>query len=487
MSPQHTPQSDAAALNRREFLTVGGVTAATLMSPSVVRAAPRRRHAEPARARSIIFMVADGMSAGTFSMAHRLAGLRGEGDSQWSRLWSLPAARRAMCSTHSADSHVTDSAAAASAWGIGEKTNNDAVNFTPDARTPTPILIHARQNSKATGVVTTTRVTHATPAGFCVNVPKRSFEDAIAQQLLDRQIDVILGGGARHFPASLLQKHPGIRIARTASELAAAPADGRLLGLFAPSHIPFVLDRGPEVPGLPEMTAAALQRLQRAPEGFVLQIEAGRVDHAAHDNDAYALLTEQLEFDRTIGVVMKWLEGRDDTLLIVTTDHGNANPGLTIYGPAGRDAFARINDARHSFEWIGEQLSAAGADRDIAVAARVFPELVEKAVGVRLSSVELDQVLASMRGERVHPFDAMMGKPMNILGGVLANSCGVAFMSPNHTADLVEVTAVGPGSQSLPPMIDNTQLHDLMVKTLGLAPAQPLEVGVITGPPPKPD
>jgi len=80
-----------------------------------------------------------------------------------------------------------------------------------------------------------------------------------------------------------------------------------------------------------------------------------------------------------------------------------------------------------------------------------------------------------------------MNKPLNILGSVLSNYTGVCFLSPNHTADMVEVTAMGPGADTIPQVIDNIELHGLMVNTLGLGPAKPIEIGQLTGPAPKPD
>lgn len=474
-------------LDRRNFLSLSAAAGLIAGVPGAALArgtAPTRRF--PAKARNVIFMVSDGMSTGTLTLAHAVRVARDGKRSHWVDLWSRPGVRRAAATTHSADSLVTDSAAGATAWGIGEHVNNDAVNFTPDNRTPTPILLHARQFGKRTGLVTTARITHATPAGFSTNSPKRSFEEPIAKQQLERGYDVLLGGGHKHFSQELLDQHKDVRVVRTQQELADAGPDGRILGLFARDHVPYYLDRPPECPSLPTMTRAALDRLSRGPDGFVLQIEGGRIDHAAHDNDAASLIAEQLDFDDSIATVVEWMGDRDDTLLVVTTDHGNANPGLTVYGPEGSKGLEKLHAPRKSFEWIWQQIPKE-IRKDGAALTKLIPDLAEQATGIRITDEETALVVGSFLGKRVHPSDLMGNKPLNILGAALSNYTGVCFLSPNHTADLVEVTAVGPGAETLPPFIDNIDLHGLMVRTLGLGPAAPVEIGQLQGPPPKPD
>jgi alkaline phosphatase len=420
-------------------------------------------------------MVSDGMSAGTLTLAELYARATLNRQCHWIRLISDKASRRALQTTYAADGPVTDSAAAAAAWGSGFKHTNGAINITPEGRRHVPIHIHASQFGKKTGLVTTTRVTHATPAGFSANVPIRDMETDVAHQQIERGIDVLLGGGDKYFPADLLSKAVGATIVRDAAALASVDpkSASRLIGLFARYHIPFVTDRETTIPSLPAMTAKALDILSLAPEGFVLQIEGGRVDHAAHSSDAYALLREQAEFDETIGVVEKFLEGRDDTLLIITTDHANANPGLTLYAKRGKDAFeslVRPATPRKSFEWIYDQLAAKkSADEKLAV----LPALVEQAIGVKLVDSEVRMLSACIGGQRATPFAAANTWTF-VLGSMLADRFGVAFVSPNHTADMVELLARGPGSEAIPAIVDNTDLHAVMVATLGLGAAKPL-------------
>lgn len=252
--------SEPNELPRRRFLAASVAATAAGAFSAHARSAPSLARPQRATApcRNVIFMVSDGMSMGTLTLADTWLRRKRERPSHWVALWSRPHVRRASASTHSADSVVTDSAAGASAWGIGLKTNNEVLNVTTDGHAHTPILVHARENGKATGVVTTARVTHATPAGFYATMPKRSMEGPIGVQLLERSIDIALGGGAKYFPEKFLAGRNGLTVARNRTELLALsrPA-GPVLGIFADDHMSYVLDSPKDEPTLAEMTRSA--------------------------------------------------------------------------------------------------------------------------------------------------------------------------------------------------------------------------------------
>lgn len=484
--PAATPDSGRPSLKRRSFLRItaaaamaaggaaGGAAAGAGGAPAVPMLRPSAAWRGGGKARNVIFIVSDGMSFGTLTLADMFRRRHEQRPSEWLALLGRPGVRRGLYSTCSADSLVTDSAAAGSCWGCGHRVNNGALNITPDGTQRLPLLVRAAQAGKATGVVTTARVTHATPASFFANSAKRDREDDIGRQLLEHAVHVALGGGARHFPPELLGKHAGVRVVRDRAALLAAgqtPDDGgRLLGLFADSHVPMVLDRDGKAPTLAEMTRVALHRLDRAPEGFVVQVEGGRVDHAAHSNDAASLVREQVDLDDAIAEVLRFLDGgkRDDTLVVVTTDHGNANPGLTVYRRAAAEGFDRLARAGRSFEWVFAKLGTFPSEERAARA----PSVVEEATGLSLSDDERSILRDAMAGKRVAPFREL-SKVEQTLGGLLANRYGVGFVSGNHTADDVEVTAFGPGSETIAPTGHNRDLHRVMVDALGLPPGEP--------------
>ena len=471
MTEPTNPANENHTLSRRTFLQASGlaVAAAAAASPAAHAGTARCATARREAPRNVIFMVSDGMSAGTLTLGSLvLREMHGE-RSAWLDLLATPGARRSLASTHSADCWVTDSAAGGCAWSIGRHVNNGTVNLTPDEQMLSPLLVRAKARGFSTGLVTTTTVTHATPAAFIANVPERSREAAIAAQIMQRGVDVCLGGGRQFFNDDLRAAHADVRIHDTLPDLASVDAGTRHLGLYADSHMPYVLDREATVPSLPGMTRAALSHLARNPGGFVLQVEGGRVDHAAHSNDASSLVAEQIEFERALRAAMEFTLGRDDTLLITTTDHGNANPGLTLYDRKDSGILARLTGATRSFDWVVPRL------RDAAENNTLGSLIAEASGGFEMSA---DDEAFLRRGlvdrQRTDPFLARSRSTTSLLGSMLANYHGVSFLSPNHTADMVEVAAIGPGAELIEPVIDNIDLQSVMQRVLGLPDPEPM-------------
>lgn len=462
----------AAAVGGLLGVASPGRAAQRVMALHLARGAP-----QPAR--NIIFMVSDGMSTGTLTLADTLHRKRHDRPCNWVSLFSRAGARRSITSTHCLGSLVTDSAAAASAWGTGRKYPSGSLNLAPGMGEREPILVTAARTGRSTGLVTTTRVTHATPAGFLVNVRNRDLNDEIADQMIDRLPEVLLGGGAKHFPQERLARAQGATVVRTADELReAAEVSGKLIGLFMSDHMSYAVERQPHEPDLMTLSRIALDRLDRNPDGFVLQIEGGRVDHAAHNNDAPSIVADQLEFDAAIGTVLNWIGERDDTLLVVTTDHGNANPGMTVYHGQSISGLDRLAEASHSFEWIESQCKQRQLWPERSAGATPTPidsdrmdrilDVIRTATHIDLDDDEKRLLADVLVGRRVTPFGAL-NNFNGVLGGVLANHYGVSFISGNHTSDHVETTAIGPGSETLEPVTDNVDLHRLMLVALSQA------------------
>lgn len=469
-------------MNRRAFLRAGLAGSALAAMPRATAAAGNPASVtRPARpAQNLIFMVSDGMSLGTLGLADLYLRRQADRRSHWISLLDRPGVRRALVDTASADSPVTDSAAASSAWGCGQRVNNGTLNLAPDGTPHTPLLTLARNAGRATGLVTTATITHATPAGFTVNIDARGREDDIARLYLDADVDVLLGGGARFFDPARRQDRrdlanefaaAGRTVVRNRDALASAPA-GPVLGLFSEGHLPYALDRRADpalaaaTPSLAEMASAALSRLAPAADqgrGFLLQIEGARVDHAAHANDAAGILHEQIELDDALEVALRFVADRDDTLLIVTTDHGNANPGLNGTGQAYTDslaAFDRVARFRQTNVWTLDGLDAGSS-------AQTVRDRVENACGLSLSTLEVDLLRGALRKEHREGYrvreDALIA-----LAQILANHTSVGWCGVAHTADFAELLALGPGSEHVGGFMLNTDVHHVVRRALGL-------------------
>lgn len=474
--------SELPSASRRDFLKGAGLFgAASVLGSQSANAVSPPKPEQLGRAKNLIFLVADGMGTGTLSLANHWK-LRNTGEPlQWMQLYNRPGFQCSLQDTASANSPVTDSAAAGSAWGCGQRVNNRSINTDPNGQSLTPLYTLAKQAGKATGLVTTCRVTHATPAAFAANVPHRDLEDQIAQQYLEREIDLILGGGSFHFdrdavPHTMPEKAlpavdllpyyraQGYTICRTLSELQNEAHASRLLGIFSKSHIPYAIDRKydtalAEVPSLPQMFEAALGNLSSHSDGFVLQVEGGRVDHAGHANDPAAILHEQLDFDACIPLALKFIESNPDTLLIVTTDHGTGGCELNGIGGGYLDsgpALERINSITASFEALQARFEALG---------HFDAGLWKRATGL---SADLDQaaVIQTAIDTKVKYISSVLA---NTFADQLFNKTAVGWTSHNHTSEHVELLAAGPGSEQIPRLIQNNQLFNYVTQALGLS------------------
>jgi alkaline phosphatase len=264
------------------------------------------------------------------------------------------------------DAMVVDSACSATQLALGVAAPSESIGVDANGNTQMSILEQAKKVGKATGLVSDTRLTHATPAAFAAHQPHRSLENEIALDMLNAAPDVMLSGGLRHWiPASVnsqqqlkesvakLVNEPNIQIKSKRKDernlLLEAKVKGyelafnktqldavkgnKILGLFAYSGMLEGVDYSHQTathePSLPEMTMKAINALEKHEQGFFLMVEAGQIDWAAHANDAGAMLHEMIKIDHTLDAILTWVKTRDDTLVVVTADHETGGFGLS--------------------------------------------------------------------------------------------------------------------------------------------------------------
>ena len=273
---------------------------------------------------------------------------------------------------------VTDSAASGTQLATGQFAGSEMIGADKDGNPAETIIEKTIKTGKSTGLVSDTRLTHATPAAFAAHQHHRSMENEIAVDMLTIGPDVMLSGGLRHWIPQEANDHSSAaykelaqmtqgsvkikskrkdsrNLLREAQEKGYAlvfnraqmdVAQGKLLGLFATSAMPDGIkvthsQDSPDrtIPTLKEMSAKALQILSKNDKGFFLMIEAGMIDWAAHYNDAGLMLHEMLQLNETVEYVLDWAEKRDDTLIIVTADHTTGGFGISYSAndlPQGR-------------------------------------------------------------------------------------------------------------------------------------------------------
>ncbi|MBS2100225.1 alkaline phosphatase [Carboxylicivirga linearis] len=266
--------------------------------------------------KNIILFIGDGMGA-----AQVFAGITANGGEL--NIQNMPFV--GFSKTQSADNYVTDSAAGGTALSSGKKTTNGTIGLDAYGNKATTILEYAERNEKATGLVSTSAITHATPASFIAHQPSRNMYEQIAGDFMNTDIDLFIGGGADFFMKrvdgrDLLQelRDKGYRTAYNMQEIEPV-TEGKLAVLTAVGHNAGYRDRGDM---LTEATTKAIEVLSNADsKGFFLMVEGSQIDWGGHQNDASYNTGEVLDMDKAVGEAIKFAINDRRTLIIVTADH----------------------------------------------------------------------------------------------------------------------------------------------------------------------
>jgi alkaline phosphatase len=189
-------------------------------------------------------------------------------------------------------------------------------------------------------------------------------------------------------------------------------------------------------------------------------VEAGKVDWAAHANDIGALLYDQVAFDDTLKIVLDFAAQHKDTLVVITTDHGNANPGL-FSGAKANQNFDRIQTFKHTNEWI-----LSGVDKNTSASTLI--EKIVEAQGYAITKEEASAVLKHYQTLDEKGIYNPRKLPYRELAQLQTEYTSVGWGSMDHSADYVELAMLGPGAELLNPFVRNFELHNLMLKAAGL-------------------
>ena len=306
------------------------VSLVTLLMLGMMSACDKKTEAqEPPKALNVIYMIGDGMA-----LPQVYAAMLASGEEMTFSQFPYIG----VVDTHSASNDITDSAAGGTALASDHKTNNAMLGMNPDTIPVKTVLEALSEQGKETGIVVTCYVTHATPAAFYAKVPHRKqYEDIAVQMAENPYINLIIGGGMKHFK----QRQDSLNlIERMENELDWIVYDTlvdidttlkKVAVIANDDHMPKAADRGDF---LPRAVKTALKSLDDAENGFFLMVEGSQIDFACHANDSTWMMDEMLDFDYAVKVALDYAKEKGNTLVVVTADHETG--GLTLPDPQGK-------------------------------------------------------------------------------------------------------------------------------------------------------
>ncbi|RZA28804.1 MAG: alkaline phosphatase [Lysobacteraceae bacterium] len=434
------------------------------------------------QAKNIIFFLGDGMGPTTITAA-RIFKHGEDGLLNFERL-----DRTARLKTYSNDFQTTDSAPSMGAYMTGVKINQDGISI-KDARAIDPakdangnrtvdqcgenngqvvptILELAKARGKAVGAVTTTELTHATPASTFSHACHRDAAYSIARQVvpggegynraLGDGVDVLMGGGRHHFTPFDKAINPkgradgrdllaelaaqGYAVANTRAGMMSARPGRKFVGIYsADTHMDYSLARRPEQPTLSEMALKAIELLSKDPDGFFLMVEGGKIDHALHDNNARNALADTVAFDEAIQAAIDRMRtidpGLENTLIVITADHDHT---MVLNGYPKRGS--KVLDIVHDYATGQPKKDADGKTFTALVFGngKVRPDLRQ----------DVDSAAAQADDYK--------------------QEAGVHTVYESHGGGDVKLYATGAGSAPFKGTMENTQVFHLMKAAAGL-------------------
>lgn len=450
--------------------------------------------------RNVIVMVPDGASQSLVTLARWYHGAP----------LNLDSLNTGFARTFMANSVITDSAAAATAFATGHKTSGGFLSVGPDNQklltgfvpTAAPyepvasVLEAARLKGKAVGLVATSRITHATPAAFGSHIQDRALENDIMTQLVHQDLDVVLGGGAamlipsqstyttalgriwkgrRKDRQNLLQvlQGRGYTFVDNLSDLA-KQQKGPVWGLFAPDHLTPWIDRSENIPepSLAAMTAKAIEILNQDPDGFFLFVEGSQVDWAGHGHDPAYMVTEFLAFDAAVGQALSFARNNNRTSVYIWPDHSTG--GLTI----GREKENVSSARRRSSAYVTNSIEALVAPlKQMGMSAAALarhisdPEnenQVRSALaeywGIAATDDDLHQIMMLMQSKNLKNRSTNLADALSTV--ICRNHLALGWTTHGHCGEDVPVWSYGP--YPLTGTFDNTELARQTAAALGV-------------------
>lgn len=396
---------------------------------------------------------------------------------------SLPIA--GINTTHSNNSLVTDSAAAATALATGYKTNNGTVSISPSGNILPTLAERLKKAGYKIGIISSTRLTHATPAAFSSHVLSRGMENEIAEQFLLKEYDFLAAGGYRHF---IPQNHTELKSKREDNKdlvnefkkkkysTFIGPNDflkfknskpirnGKILALPTYSHVPYEVNNKKDAI-LPMFVEKGIEHLSEDGMPFFMMIEGGRIDHACHAHDAHAAIHETLTLDLALKKVLEFYnKHKEETLIVLVGDHETGGLGLGF----AKNYFLKLEEltkAKISLDMIPSSLCKSKVSE--------IKQFADKYLGLNnLSQKEekiITRALEACLKDEVSPESYGSYNPIRVAFGHLTSLRANLFWTTfGHTAVQLPLSAIGKDSIKFTGFKDNTQIAKTLANILGV-------------------
>lgn len=410
------------------------------------------------KAKNVIMLIPDGTSIEAITLARWYNG---------GQPLAMDEIASGLVRTYWKNGPITDSAPGSTAYSTGHKTSDKYVGVLSEEEGSKPvatILEAARLKGKATGVVATSEIMHATPADFTAHDPDRANYNALMKQQVYSGVDVLLGGGDEFFgPTGGGKRGDGIDLRNTIKDLGYDyvtnkeemfnSKSNKLWGAFAPRDMMYDIDRkttASNQPSLEEMTKKALEVLSKDKDGFFLMVEGSKVDWAAHANDPVGLVSDIAAFDKAVAEALAFAKKDGHTVVVVAADHGTGGP--SIGSPAQKnyssvtfeETVNNLKPSKYTSEYASELLKGAD-DNKIREALRDY-------YGIKDPKPEEITLVKEGKINKVISARANVGW---IYGGHVGGDVALYNYAPNGVEELEGVK-------------ENTEVSKYMTRVLGL-------------------
>ncbi len=434
--------------------------------------------------RNIILMIPDGTSSSVLSL------------SRWYKTYTSGAMASlavdpwlcGLVKSHSSDAPIGDSAPTTSCYLTGHptrtgynstyppKTAQDLVPVNPD-RTYQPLMTLPEASrivyGKSLGLVFTSHITDATPADCAAHSYNRSNYAIISKQLVNNQIDVVIGGGIKRLNSYYYDlRKSGYEVVIDDMQQLRNSENPKLWALFGEYSMPYNIDRDTsKVPSLAEMTDIAINKLAQNPKGFFLMVEGSKIDWAAHDNDAKTVADEFLAFDEAVRVAIDFARKDGHTLVMILPDHGNS--GITIGNRNSNKDYDELS-LQQIMEPLARIKMSASQMTEILKNGSfdAIDSLFEQNFGIKLTKSQRKEILAAVQRDKMKNYSSESNKTKlsteKTITKILYEQSYIGFTTYGHTGEDLFLAVYHPAGKIPVGLMTNVEINRYLSRQFNL-------------------